>query len=232
MGSRVCPPGWPLLIWTQGEAGVWLRAAHSRAQRASCPLREASSGVNFNTRAGESRLSLETRQPRPRERMTSWWPMGIFASNQRSMMDSTMTLSSPEGQGQWLIPDGPRPAIFGLRFPGESGRTVSSFLFSIFVFRLPRRELLDPNIRVLIFSGIPLHPGAKGPVLLASSNLQGSFSPSSCLASPFSVLFSSIWLLPLSACPEKHRFKNFLVCLWLWKPDATNQTLPALCPSR
>lgn len=176
----------------------------------SCPLREGSSGVKFNTRAGESGLSLETRQPRPQERMTSWWPMGTFASNQRSMMDMTMTLSSAEGQGQRLVPDGPRPAIFGLCFPGESGRTVSSFLFSIFVFRLPRRELLDANITVLIFPVIPLHPGARGPVLLVSSNLQGSFSPPSCLASPFSVLFSSTWLLPLSACPEKHRFKNFV----------------------
>lgn len=168
-------------------SGSGLPAGGHRGQ--SCPLREGSSGVKFNTRAGESGLSLETRQPRPRERMTSWWPMGTFASNQRSMMDMTMTLSSPEGQGQWIISDGLRPAIFGLRFPGESGRTVSSFLFSIFVFRLPRRELLDANITVLIFSVIPLHPGARGPVLLVSSNLQGSFSPPSCWLPHFQSYF-------------------------------------------
>jgi len=98
-------------------------AGHTRQ---SCPWRAAGQWGQVQhvqckgrTKGDSLSLFLETRQPGPQGRMTSQWPVGTFASNQMSTMDTMMTPSSPEGRssGWSLMARGPRPATFGLALP-------------------------------------------------------------------------------------------------------------------
>lgn len=138
--------------------------------------------------------------------MTSQWPVGTFPSNQMSLMDTMMTLSSLEGQGQWLVPSGMWPAACHLWACAPLQKAflviprpgmVSSFLLSILLcVQAALKRIVRANITVLNIPCDSTPPRTQRPSPLA---------PSTCKNRPPHLL---VWLPHFQSCFLESEFSH------------------------
>jgi len=201
------PVGRPLPSRARGKPGDWLGADRSWAHTAVLSLASSRAVGSSSTRSmqgpDERGLSLSlSRNPSARTAGEDDQPVACghvcFQPDVHNGHDDDPELSG--GAKQRLVPDGTWPAASHLWAcaPLEKAflvmptrGTVSSFLFSIFLcVQAALKRTVKANITVLNILCDSTPPWTQRPSPSGPQNLQESPSPPSCLAFPFSVLFS------------------------------------------